>query len=186
MGCDIHPYAEVYENGKWERADVEVPDDRNYWTFGILANVRNGYGFAGVDTGDAVRPISEPRGLPDDRATFDTDGKYEYGDKAYVWFGDHSFSWLTLAELKAYPIDQAITVRGVVSGAQRDLVRAGKCPDSWCGGKSPMTDEDEHMEWKRPLADAAWLFPKIIQALDAYAHGKYPPEHVRIVFGFDS
>lgn len=177
MGCDIHVYAEVQENGKWKRSDLEVPDDRNYWTFGILANVRNGYGFAGVDTGDAVRPISEPRGLPADRATFDDDD---------VWLGDHSFSWLTLAELKAYPMDQTMTIRGVVSGSQRDLVRAGKCPESWCGGKSPMTKEDEHMEWKRPLTDSAWLFPKIVEALDTYTQGKYAPEQVRIVFGFDS
>lgn len=41
-------------------------DDRNYNVFGILADVRNGYGFAGVDTGDGFVPIDSPRGLPDD------------------------------------------------------------------------------------------------------------------------
>lgn len=39
---------------------------RNYNVFAILANVRNGYGFAGVDTGDALVPICEPRGIPGD------------------------------------------------------------------------------------------------------------------------
>ena len=34
--------------------------------FAILAGVRNGYGFAGCDTGDGFRPIAPPRGLPGD------------------------------------------------------------------------------------------------------------------------
>lgn len=40
--------------------------DRNYDVFGILADVRNGRGFAGSDTGDGFIPISLPKGLPPD------------------------------------------------------------------------------------------------------------------------
>lgn len=39
---------------------------RNYNLFAILANVRNGRGFAGVKTGDGYEPIDMPRGLPPD------------------------------------------------------------------------------------------------------------------------
>lgn len=41
-------------------------DSRNYDVFGILADVRNGSGFAGIDTGDGFVPIDSPRGLPSD------------------------------------------------------------------------------------------------------------------------
>jgi hypothetical protein len=39
---------------------------RNYDVFAILANVRNGRGFAGVVTGGGFNPIAMPRGLPPD------------------------------------------------------------------------------------------------------------------------
>jgi hypothetical protein len=39
---------------------------RNYDLFAILADVRNGRGFAGVVTGTGFDPISNPRGLPRD------------------------------------------------------------------------------------------------------------------------
>lgn len=123
MGCDIHLHAEVRKsysaNGKqrafWSRA-VPAREDRdpwynkddarehdphtairsvtswyggrNYQLFGILAGVR----------GDDV-PIAEPRGLPadlsDDLVVLRRDDVYT-GD---VTLGEHSFSWLTLAEL---------------------------------------------------------------------------------------
>lgn len=39
---------------------------RNYDVFSILANVRNGYGFAGVLTSSGFNPITSGRGIPDD------------------------------------------------------------------------------------------------------------------------
>lgn len=39
---------------------------RNYDLFAILADVRNGRGFAGIVTGTGFDPISDPKGLPDD------------------------------------------------------------------------------------------------------------------------
>lgn len=39
---------------------------RNYDVFSILANVRNGYGFAGVVTSSGFNPITSGRGIPDD------------------------------------------------------------------------------------------------------------------------
>lgn len=90
MGCDIHPHYEVRRGGKWERHDARGKyetgkyDDgsphtdydkwwadplyigRNYDLFAILANVRNGVGFAGVRTGGGFTPIAMPRGIPQD------------------------------------------------------------------------------------------------------------------------
>jgi hypothetical protein len=181
MGCDIHPYAEVRCDGKWARADIEVPSDRNYWAFGVLANVRNGSGFAGCYMGEPVTPIAEPRGLPPDTSIADNDA--EYDSPEYIWLGDHSHSWVTLAELLGVDLDQKIIEGGVISkAAERDLIINGKLPDSWCGAKWPMTENDVVAKWSRPLRDCAWLLPKIIDALKPLG----APEDVRIVFGFDS
>lgn len=89
MGCDIHIIAETKKNGKWNINKEEVfinpyykedgeydwqktkfqadPDGgRRYDWFSILADVRNGYGFAGISTGDGFDVIAQPKGLPDD------------------------------------------------------------------------------------------------------------------------
>ena len=97
MGCDIHIIAEVKENGEWKRNTDPVfknpwyredekdkpkdqqwkfalepmssdpPSGRNYDWFSILADVRNGSGFAGVNTGQGFDVITgKPRGLPTD------------------------------------------------------------------------------------------------------------------------
>lgn len=41
-------------------------NDRHYDVFSILADVRNGYGFAGVVTSSGFNPITSGRGIPDD------------------------------------------------------------------------------------------------------------------------
>lgn len=182
MGCDIHIYAEVKRDGKWQRAEVAVPDERNYWTFSLMADVRNGYGFAGSPTGKAVTPIAQPRGLPEDCATSDSDGDIDYDEPGYVWLGDHSHSWLTLRELQSVDLDAPITQCGVISKEQKTALEAGKLPDGWCAMKSPMTEDDVHATWQRPTREAAWLLPKIIEALQPLGE----PDEVRVVFGFDS
>jgi hypothetical protein len=81
--------------------------------FAILADVRNGRGFAGVDTGDGFNPIDEPRGVPADACP-------EYLQQVEQWDGDgHSHSYFTLAELIAYDWEnQHTNLRGVVSWGQ--------------------------------------------------------------------
>ena len=91
MGCDIHIKAEVKNNGKWtvnkeevflnpyfkegedvnyawmkDKFQVEPDGGRNYDWFSILADVRNGFGFAGISTGDGFDVIAQPKGLPND------------------------------------------------------------------------------------------------------------------------
>ena len=54
----------VYENG--HRCLREWFGDRNYDLFAMLANLRNGVGFAGRRRGEVLDPIDEPRGIPED------------------------------------------------------------------------------------------------------------------------
>lgn len=180
MGCDIHPYVEVRRNGVWERSGVKVPNDRDYFAFGKLANVRNGTGFAGCDMGDPVRPIAEPRGLPTD-TTIKDNSDVGFEDPAYVWLGDHSHSWVTLEELLAIDYDALVTQRGKVSPKEyAEMQKWKRPPREWCGD----TNQADYVkvEWKQPLSQVASLLPKIIVAI---CHlGK--PEDVRLVFGFDS
>jgi hypothetical protein len=223
MGCDIHLKAEVYDGERWRPAKMpmvvnpyakyegepakreeSIYRDRNYDTFAILANVRNGYGFAGCDTGDEFNFISEPRGLPNDLSM-------EFKGMADDWiFGDHSFSWLLLSEILAFDWTQKIKQRGVVNARQYKSwteygKRYGEGPESYCGGVSGSStktitneemdaalvegDEDflkglyTQVEWEEDYAQAAKGFwwkaiPRLLRL--------GPPEKVRIVFGFDS
>jgi len=127
MGCDIHVFVERFdrEKNKWFAADnwiknnngdVGVPYDeriysgRNYNLFAILANVRNGRGFAGIKTGEGFDPIDEPRGLPVDvtrEVRAEMDG---WGDDG------HSHSYVGLRELLEYDFDgKAVKQYGVIS-----------------------------------------------------------------------
>lgn len=129
MGCDIHFFVEKKNSqGVWESADkwtttkyegeedyfgVEWEDrvfynGRNYALFSILANVRNGYGFAGCDTGDGFVPISPEKGIPEDACP-------EYLRMCEQWEGDgHSHSYFTVQELKDYDWNQKTKIRGFI------------------------------------------------------------------------
>jgi hypothetical protein len=151
MGCDIHLFVEQRNGGGWRSADAWKQDedeplrkrvdyrdalyhDRNYSLFAILADVRNGYGFAGVDTGEGFVPISDPRGLPDDSSV-------EVKAESDSWDGDgHSHSYFTVAELLAYDWTRITRKRGVLTLVQ--YVRwnrwgrtEGEQPKEWCGDK---------------------------------------------------
>lgn len=128
MGCDIHLYHEKKVGNQWVAADAwersayeedqgrltvpygkELYDGRNYNLFAVLANVRNGYGFAGIVTGTPIKPICLPRGVPIDACD-------EYRLEVEAWNGDgHSHSWLTLADLDAYAWDLPKQHRGIVA-----------------------------------------------------------------------
>lgn len=69
MGTDIHGVFQRYDERERNWYDVGYinwPEDRHYQLFAVLAGVRNGYGFAGVITGEVVPPIAPRRGLPPD------------------------------------------------------------------------------------------------------------------------
>jgi hypothetical protein len=228
MGCDIHTWAEVRAaDGGWRiigdefddpfyRPDkpVQVDDDGFRWNhpktdhpyvgrcynlFGILANVRNGYGFAGCDMGIGFWPLSAPRGVPADA----TPG---YLAQVKEWGADgHSHSHATLAELLAYDWDQSTILRGYVQHAEFSEWEAKGSPSSWCGdvsGNRVVKVSNEEMsllivagdqealasaytqiEWRRSYREAVgsnWF--KSLEALGRL--GK--PDDVRMVFFFDN
>jgi len=81
MGCDISPHFEVKVDGKWYHHSVPH-FERSYKLFTKMANVRTVAG---------VKPISEPRGLPDDVSVITRiESDYEEG---------HSHSWLDAKEI---------------------------------------------------------------------------------------
>lgn len=152
MGCDIHLTAEYRRDGVWVNDDLEVSPDyyasgetginnkgsykdqlyngRNYDLFGMLADVRNGYGFAGTDTGEGFKPIAAPKGIPEDATTL-------YKEWVNQWSGDgHSHSWLTVAELLAYDWTQTTIKRGVVGYREYARWRIDGAPEAWSGGVS--------------------------------------------------
>ncbi len=129
MGCDIHLYVEerLSDPGRWtshdswlkdEDGDVSVPYDllwysgRSYDLFAILASVRNGYGFAGVETGGGFIPISDPRGLPPDVSA-------EVAAVSDRWGADgHSHSHLSLRDLLEFDWTQVATKTGLMNAKE--------------------------------------------------------------------
>lgn len=97
MGCDIHGVLqrEWGDARGWETVD-QIDEDRSYAVFAALAGVRN-Y--------EDLKPIAEPRGLPDDFKLDDDEHVFEdmEGNLRRVWIGDHSYSWLSIDELNAWP-----------------------------------------------------------------------------------
>jgi len=162
MGCDIHAALEIRIDGRWQavmrpnkwwspeskdepKETAGLDFDRNYSAFAILANVRNGVGFAGVDTGDGFVPISDPRGLPDDISP-------EARDTGCT--GDHSDSWVTLAEVLAYDWTRQTTRRGWVSAETFEewdrMKKWEPRPKGWSGGISgPRIEHVTEQEMRR-------------------------------------
>lgn len=182
MGCDIHPYAEVLTDSGWRKADVEVPSDRNYWAFAIMADVHNGSGFAGCDTGKPVKPISQARGLPSDTSIADSHmDDDDWDNPNHIWLGDHSYSWLFLSELMAVNQDTPIERHAMFKNADAEEWRkTGKLPKEWCAWTNKQGYEP--VVFMSTIRDSAPLIQKMIDALSHLGD----PAKVRIVFGFDS
>jgi hypothetical protein len=194
MGTDIHGRIQA-RWGKDQPYEDEGPieDGRNYRVFAMLAGVRNGFGFAGVETHEPLTPISEPRGLPE--------GVEESDD---IWFGDHSFSWLTLTEILAWDgWEKTLANRGVVEAEEyAAMKREGRGPKAWSGGVfggstvvvgHKLADAGEPhthvaIEWECPFVDYATVYRKWFDYLEAKYGWRLEddPAAVRIVFGFDS
>jgi len=241
VGTDIHLHVEKYneQTGKWEWVK-ECPEqfrnpwykemrdsgksayyetayrqsfysDRCYDAFAVLAGVRNGFGFAGCETGEGFTPISEPRGLPDDLSEElrQVRHRYEYDDtEIHTDFGDHSQSWVTLAELQAVDWEAKYQKTGVVAYSHW---KPTEIPEEYCGGVTGrgivvMDGRDPRdveiirkkaegyqkdglhvyvkVQWYETVGDLVGsLKTRLIPALESLG-GK--PEHTRIVFGFDS
>lgn len=189
-----------------EKCIEGIYDGRNYDLFAILANVRNGYGFAGCDTGDGFVPICMPKGLPEDVSE-------PVEREAEAWDGDgHSHSYHTLADLLAYDWKQQKTVhRGWVSETKyKDFKETGNpypCSGGVGGriivrvsneemediisGKYPRNSDAQYytqIEWGASYEESAGNFvTDTMPTLQAIAdeHGVSQDE-VRVVFWFDN
>lgn len=123
---------EIFPLASWRGEGFgKIPlDDRNYTLFALLADVRNGRGFAGVKTGDRIQPLAEPRGVP-------TDASYAWLAVVDGWGPDmHSHTWFTLAELLDHPLfNQRLVRTGAISALEYERIkREGGMPQSWSGG----------------------------------------------------
>lgn len=214
MGTDIHfvvqrRVGDNWENlttDKWTGYDREKKEDifdrgefhweggRNYYTFAWLADVRNGYGFAGCKTFEPVKPLTSHRGLP---AGFKT-GEYDEEEEDYVngpWLGDHSFGWATASEILAHPRPPVLQA-GVLDLKNYLALRdEGKKPESWCGwisGPSIVVVDAKDLADRKDAThvSTSWVQEKdyldpLVDSMREMAD-KYGAENVRIVFGFDS
>lgn len=219
MGCDIHMWAEIKKRDKWETVGEEFDEThytdeqkenakkvhepygyRNYDLFAILADVRNGYGFAGCDTGDGFVPIlDERRGVPDDVTELVKKDIDEWD------IDGHSHHWLTLKEIIDYDWSQTTKSRGYVgAGGYEHFKKYGK-PDGWCGGGNfTVVSNDEmdkliaedsellkgflktQVEWETTYYEEAgerwWT---VVEQMKELAKD-VGPEKFRIVFFFDN
>ena len=225
MGCDIHMYYEKYNGENWNQIEwkekyrdgcyddgekrydwKEMMEDnlyvgRNYNLFSILADVRNGTGFAGCHTSDGFVPITAmPRYLPDDVS-------HNVGAEHFGWEADaHSASWFTLAELLAYNWDdKTVLLSGVVDTISYAQFKKDGYPLEYSGGVSGgRVEEVDNMDmdaimkngepndgknyytrvnWEVSYRDAVGKhFFKTLEALK----GLGEPENIRLVFWFDN
>lgn len=227
MGCDIHCYAEVYKGNKWYKVGnrfknpwyrpgetdkwnhefTDQPyDGRNYDLFAILANVRNGYGFAGCDTGDGFKPMALPKGLPVDVTKAVKKISDDWGEDG------HSHSWFYLSELMEYDWKGQKSIhRALIDLKDYTKFKKGDFNISMSGGVwgqnvitltpeqadtllEEMTFEEAHerfpnkywyvqVSYEETYYDSAKNFVDVtIPALKELGH----PDNVRIVFWFDN
>lgn len=230
MGTDIHMFIEKKckygdNKGRWVLASpmtinsyrddtlpiqdrvepMEVFDDRDYDLFAMLANVRNGRGFAGIVTGEGFKSISSPKGLPQDISN-------DLGRYAEDYY-EHSGSYLTLKELLEYTeLSKKMYThkQGVVNDKGYKTFKEKGMPECWCGrvggGNTKIISneemenveylEDNHtyyteIQWKVNYYDWAWkrfeerVINKWIKE-DINCYNEFNEDEIRIVFWFDS
>lgn len=184
MGTDIHGFLQIKESNGWKNIGA-IPRGRNYILFAVLADVRNGFEFAGVETHEPVNPISAPRGLPPD-----SPGGY---------FGDHSYSWLSIKEVLEYgEWSRVLKETGVLSKQEYENWGGEGVPGSWCGdivgGWVKVTNDLSEKDWthirvvweSRTLKDACRKFWLWLEYLKQEFAWEIEDDSLRMVFGFDS
>jgi len=177
MGCDIHGWMETKHGGSnnvkvWWNQELEVPRDRNYDFFGILADVRN---YAGA------KPISEPKGVPSDVSE-------EVKEEIEHWGADgHSYSYVTLKEFDDYDWESE-SIDGRISTIRKSTgEELGKALYDYRQDLSKEELDKIDVEFKHLKRKAKDLLsPKwkaYIELMQTYSSN---PENVRIVFWFDN
>lgn len=205
MGTDIHAVWQAKKADQWEDIPSTWKQNRHYFLFAWLANVRNGFGSAGIPTHSPVQPISEPRGLPKDFDGKKHKGTFEALDparQAYhtreesavqgIWMGNHSFSHLSADEILAAPRPDNAWRTGIVERPWFDAWGGKTPPEAWSGrvngkgirvAESPLLVDDDtthvRIYWKTNESELAYFVDEVKRLKEL--HGE-----VRLVFGFDS
>lgn len=209
MGCDIHLFVEAKNNktGKWEYKPY-APEygSRNYDVFGMLANVRNGWGIAGIITGFEFNVIALPRGIPQDVSPKVQEENEQWNDNGY----SHGHSFLTLKELIEYDWEQVTKRHGVVNSREYMDAKENKGePKRWCvgvagrkvklvsnkkmdkvilAGDNNLANYYTVVKWEELYKDRADSFYSVfLPELKEFAKSSnLSEEDVRIVFWFDN
>lgn len=164
MGCDIHSFAEVKQEGKWQvvrdkifgNKDSSSPFNwRSYNLFGVLAGVRD---YA------QVKPISEPKGAPSNLST-------EVREELSSWEGDgHSHSWFTVRELLDFDWDKIVWNRRITRQ---------EGPNFFNGRALAEEGEGKHETYREHIGPSFFEDLEVLKGLG-------DPEDVRVVFFFDN
>jgi hypothetical protein len=169
VGTDIHDYAEIFHDGRWQYAgdnafptnewDIERHSpfgaEREYNLFAFLAGVRNDRD---------IKPLAEPRGLP---ADISAETHARICENA-----DYGYSWFTLAELLAVDYEQ------LVGNAHRRFFPLFTARLRNLRKASPV-EPDTGETLRQFLGE--WYFDRL-HLIGALGN----PRDVRVVFGFDS
>ena len=164
MGCDIHSYAEIRKNKKWEMVSGAFShshkknhpfETRDYGVFGFLANVRNL---------SEVPNIKEPTNELPDNVSKEVKEVWE------DWGPDgHALSWLTLKELLDFDYDQIFWDR---------RVKKQRPNGGWNYAARAESGEGRHLSVREFLGES--IFFERLETLKALGE----PEDVRIIFWF--
>ena len=211
MGTDFHGVFQRRTAGGWADIPTKYDGDRHYQLFAVLAGVRNGYGFAGVQNGQRLEPIAPPRGFPPDfelagdchpveSVEFMFPHLREYrepGDRLEIWMGDHSYSWLTADEILEWAKRAPVVVKvGVLSREVYESWDGKSRPLSYSGGvfgglvlciNDNEVEKKENPNWTH--IRCTWdqnLKDELAYFFDEVARLRDEHGEVRFVFGFDS
>lgn len=211
MCTDIHGVFQRHDGAQWVDIESKFEQNRHYQLFAVLADVRNGRGFAGITTGERVRPIAAPRGLPHDFLMvgdahpiadllhMDPHRRkwHQDGEPLDVWMGDHSHSWLTADEmLRWYANAPTVVQTGILDRETYSKWDQTTPPEAYCGAISGrdvvLVNDDDLSKLARPEwthVRCHWdapLFTELDYFFDEVARLREVHGRVRFVFGFDS
>lgn len=185
MGCDIHSFAEVKKEGKWERVQDKIfsngtetaPFDwRGYGMFAFLADVRN-Y--------SCIEPITAYDGLPDDSEYLNSPSDYP-GPRSY-WteeptmvetIKDDIRSDMDYHSLRHIYLNQLIEFDYEKTFEDRRTIKQTR-PNSFNGAHIAEEGEGEIKTYREFLGQG---FFDEIESLKTLGE----PEDVRVIFWFDN
>lgn len=163
LGTDIRLKIEKYENGRWKVVDTDINKKRCYWSFSVMADVRN-HG--------CIPSVYRPKGLPSD-----------ISEESKLYFQEvhcHSASWLTLEELFNFNWNTTIRDYLFMTGEEKkNYEKDGSLPDFF-GGKINATEPTEFVETIIPIKKKARLCLELIKTMNRIGES----DKVRVVFGF--